>query len=477
MADAPGVFISYSQDSEEHADRVLALADALFADGIDVILDRYVHPAPAEGWPHWMGSNLDAAKFVLMICTETYRRCVMGLEEPGKGTGVRWEGKLIYNRICYDKPAGAQFIPILLPGSKPEHIPDAVRGHNRYVLAAFDLSDPQYEALYRHLTDQPATPRPDLGSIKKLPPKPRPQPSPSPLPKPAESDEQKRSKVLNKLKRKLESLSSEKINDEEDDEPKGLLVYLHKTLRCEFDLEPSGLEERLVAFLMEYRPYTLTGLDKAYSLICDQNLKTAAYRIDEIIRLVLPFQLPQELCACVLEEHKQGRTVLANAAPGVVFAEAVAARIAGKPIRVSLDAGGIKAPSRFGPFPIEPPPLDSPDATMPSLVRDLFLRVHLETGRTGDAGKMTVPDMMFVLRGFFEWWRNHHERAPYVVVRMPKDPNDRINYERALAQIKEGVEHVMFLEYYTDPAALMVEGGLLGFLHTHRDSERKWKTP
>ncbi len=49
---------------------------------------------------------------------------------------------------------------------------------------------------------------------------------------PAESDEQKRSEILNKLKRKLESLSSEKISDEEDDEPKGLLVYLHKTLRA-----------------------------------------------------------------------------------------------------------------------------------------------------------------------------------------------------------------------------------------------------
>jgi hypothetical protein len=90
---------------------------------------------------------------------------------------------------------------------------------------------------------------------------------------------------------------------------------------------------------------------------------------------------------------------------------------------------------------------------------------------------MTVPDMMSVLRGFFEWWKDRHERAPYVVFRMPKDPNDRTNYERALVQIKEGVEHVMFLEYYADPAAFKVEGGLLGFLHTHRDSERKWKTP
>ena len=183
-------------------------------------------------------------------------------------------------------------------------------------------------------------------------------PDPTSGTKPPENDEAKRSEVLNKLKRKLESLSRETISDEEEDEPKPLLVYLHKTLRCDFDREPKGLEERLAAFLMEYRPYTLTGLDKAYSLICDQNLKTAASRIDEIIRLVLPFQLPQELWACVLEQHKQGRTVLANAAPGVVFAEAVAARIDGKPIRVSLDAEGIKVPNRFGPFPIEHPPLD-----------------------------------------------------------------------------------------------------------------------
>jgi SEFIR domain len=182
MADAPRVFLSYSHDSDEHADRVLALADALCDDGIDVILDRYVHPPPAEGWPLWMERNLNAAKFVLMICTETYLCRVLDQEEPGKGTGVRWEGKLIYNRICYDKPAGSRFIPILLPGSGPAHIPDPVQGHSHYRLAAFDLSDPDYEALYRHLTDQPATPKPDLGSIKKLPPRPRPRPSSGPLP-------------------------------------------------------------------------------------------------------------------------------------------------------------------------------------------------------------------------------------------------------------------------------------------------------
>src|SRR5512135_1033399 len=186
MADAPRVFLSYSHDSDEHADRVLALADALREGGIDVILDRYVHPAPAQGWPRWMEQNLDTARFVLMVCTETYRRRVMGQEEPGKGLGVDWEGNLIYNaiyhRIRNDQPSGSRFIPILLPGAEPAHIPDPVRGHNHYRITAFDLTDPGFEALYRHLTDQPATLKPDLGEVVILPPQPRPQPSLGPLP-------------------------------------------------------------------------------------------------------------------------------------------------------------------------------------------------------------------------------------------------------------------------------------------------------
>ena len=118
-------------------DRVLAMADALCDGGIDVILDRYVHPAPAEGWPLWMDRNIREANFVLMVCTETYLRRVMGEEEAGKGLGVRWEGSLISNRIYNDKPSGSRFIPILLPGSEPGHIPGPVLGHG--LLPARDL--------------------------------------------------------------------------------------------------------------------------------------------------------------------------------------------------------------------------------------------------------------------------------------------------------------------------------------------------
>ena len=193
-----------------------------------MILDRYVHPAPAKGWPLWMERNLDAPEFVLMICTETYLRRVLDQEEPGKGTGLRREGKLIYNRIYYNEPAGPRFIPILLHGSRPEHIPAPVRGHNHYVLATFDLSDPQYEVLYRHLTDQPATPRPDLPSIKKLPPIPRPQPSPSPLPPAATArldvfDEQHLADVREACKEGLKKLTDKRMKCEDDKRERTIL--------------------------------------------------------------------------------------------------------------------------------------------------------------------------------------------------------------------------------------------------------------
>src|SRR6266705_5795811 len=78
----PIVFISYSHDSQEHADRVLELSDRLRADGIDCILDQYID-SPPEGFPRWMDRQIQEADIVLMICTPTYYRRVMGKEEPG----------------------------------------------------------------------------------------------------------------------------------------------------------------------------------------------------------------------------------------------------------------------------------------------------------------------------------------------------------------------------------------------------------
>ena len=108
-----------------------------------------------------------------MVCTETYRRRVLGQEQPGKGLGVRWEGNLIRNRIYNDKPSGSRFIPVLLEGGEPAHIPNPVQGHTYYRISHFDLSDAGFEGLYRHLTGQAPTPPSEIGPIQTLPPHPR----------------------------------------------------------------------------------------------------------------------------------------------------------------------------------------------------------------------------------------------------------------------------------------------------------------
>src|SRR5262252_9742059 len=94
----PKVFISYSHDSQEHEDRVLALANRLRAEGIDAQIDQY-ESAPALGWARWTSKEIGHANYVLVVCTDVYRRRAEHNEDPGVGRGVLWEVNLIYNDL------------------------------------------------------------------------------------------------------------------------------------------------------------------------------------------------------------------------------------------------------------------------------------------------------------------------------------------------------------------------------------------
>jgi hypothetical protein len=156
---APRVFISYSHDSDAHSGRVLALAEALKRQGLQVILDQY-EPHPAEGWILWMEKNLTGADYVLMICTPTYVRRILGEEEDGKGQGIYWEvGRLIYNLLYMEKAAAHRFIPVLFEDASEHDIPVPLRQHQHYRIHVFDSSDAGYIALYRHLTGRQSAAR------------------------------------------------------------------------------------------------------------------------------------------------------------------------------------------------------------------------------------------------------------------------------------------------------------------------------
>ena len=159
------VFVSYSHDSDEHAERVRSLADRLRYDGIDCTIDQYVM-APEDGWRQWMTRQMEWADFVLMVCTETYDRRVRGDEQPGKGLGAIYEGSVLLQLLYDAGMKNDRAIPVLFEELDVKNIPIPLRQYMRYRL--WD----QYEDLYRNLTGQPSVVPPSLGRIRELPPRP-----------------------------------------------------------------------------------------------------------------------------------------------------------------------------------------------------------------------------------------------------------------------------------------------------------------
>ncbi len=159
------VFISYSHDSHEHLDRVLALADRLRAEGIDCNLDQY-EPAPAEGWPRWMDKQFKDADYILVVCTETYCRRFEGREERGKGLGVKWEGAIITDELYSNEAVNKRFIPVLFSDDDAAHVPQRLQHYMRHLIAGPE----GYEELYRRLTNQPRVVKPQLGKLRSFEP-------------------------------------------------------------------------------------------------------------------------------------------------------------------------------------------------------------------------------------------------------------------------------------------------------------------
>jgi hypothetical protein len=161
MSENIRVFISYSHDSDAHRDFVLGIADRLRAEGLDCRLDRYINGFPPQGWQRWMEREVEQADYVLIVCTENYLRRYRGEETDG-GRGVNFEG-LVISQTLYDHYyRNTKFIPVIPANGSLDTVPVPLKGFNTY-----SLPD-DYEALYRYLTDQHATPAPEVGERVRL---------------------------------------------------------------------------------------------------------------------------------------------------------------------------------------------------------------------------------------------------------------------------------------------------------------------
>jgi hypothetical protein len=160
------VFISYSHDSTEHEQRVLALANQLRADGIEAWIDQYVQD-PEEGWIKWMRTQVKQAEKVLLVFTKTYQKRFEGDEEEGKGMGATFEGVIVTQALYESGGRNAKFRPVVFEVADERFIPLELRRFNRYRV---DTPD-HYQNLLRWLHAAPWIVPPDVGPKPDLPPK------------------------------------------------------------------------------------------------------------------------------------------------------------------------------------------------------------------------------------------------------------------------------------------------------------------
>lgn len=127
------VFLSYGHDSDPHADRVLALAEQLRAEGIDARLDRDV-AHPVEGWSVWIARQLETVDVVLVVCTPQVRRYFDQGGVPGAGRGSAFEAMLVQGLLSDQSGGGPRVIPVVFDDGDPADIPLSLRGHTYYGL-------------------------------------------------------------------------------------------------------------------------------------------------------------------------------------------------------------------------------------------------------------------------------------------------------------------------------------------------------
>jgi putative sterol carrier protein len=154
----PKCFVSYSWDSSEHRDWVLALGQALQTGGVYVYLDRW-DVRPGMDLPKYMETSIRESDFVLLVCTPTFAQKADG----GLG-GVGYEKSIVTGEIFNSVAAGTKFVPILRTGSSANALPSYLRSRVYLDFTKDEDYQRHLEELLRHLHNEHAEVRPPVGA-------------------------------------------------------------------------------------------------------------------------------------------------------------------------------------------------------------------------------------------------------------------------------------------------------------------------
>ncbi|MCU0866303.1 MAG: SUMF1/EgtB/PvdO family nonheme iron enzyme [Planctomycetes bacterium] len=150
---APRVFISYSRDTEAHTQAVYEFACGLRKQGLDARTDHF--EAFVGDWTSWMVRQVNESDWVLLVCTERYRRLFD--EETTEARGVPFEAGLLRALAYRDNGGNRKCMLVALDAERVEFAPLLLQGAMAFALPS------QHDALRRALWGVPDGVMPPIG--------------------------------------------------------------------------------------------------------------------------------------------------------------------------------------------------------------------------------------------------------------------------------------------------------------------------
>ena len=152
----PKVFLSYSHDSDEHCDWVLKLATRLRANGVDIILDKWLRLG--QDVASFIENGLSDSDRILCVCSKSYTG-----KANGGTDGVGYEKRI----MTADLMAGVdsnRVIPIIRNNNHGgDKVPTFLKSLLYVDFEDDHLYENRYEELLRDLLNEPVAPIPHLG--------------------------------------------------------------------------------------------------------------------------------------------------------------------------------------------------------------------------------------------------------------------------------------------------------------------------
>lgn len=157
----PKVFISYAWGTTEYQDKVLAFAEDLVGDGIDVVLDRWSLKEGNDTYAFMEQSVTDPTiTNVLLLLDPIYQEKANG-RSGGVGTETQIISPEIYNKVKQEK-----FLPIIFEKGENGEVPKPqyLRGMLHFDLSCNDTYNLEYRRLVKRLYGIEIIRKPKIGN-------------------------------------------------------------------------------------------------------------------------------------------------------------------------------------------------------------------------------------------------------------------------------------------------------------------------